>query len=743
MSDTHANNHDVPPFIFRKESKWYWVFFVIVAGLSVTGITNYINNENQSQLHSLLQINAQILATILTVTLGITLLGLQFRAQLYTTAGLVKHINDKVVFGFIIIIVSNIMFNLIISTTQTNPPQWIVNFAILGTFFSLLYHIAYIYHIIYKLQPSQFLNDNYEKMKDELKKITNRTYEMNIDDVADDDIEDNKIQTEPFRIWEDVMNKTNNTISMNDLSNGIDMMFNILNDKIKEINKKQKSKIDKRRHSTNIVNTEEKFYNDLQAETKEIIFKSINTTMDFYIKINNVNSINVFIKKLEKEKKYLAESITHYHAPKYDGPYIKGYFESRWGYDLWGNLFKIIDATIINNDEENFIDSIGIIRDIEAEFYNKNNEEHLDCVLETTQASEFITRRIEFCMEHNRYRLMRHSSVMIIHLLESVTNTNLIKTTLNSELVKLNTEYSDKIIKYKKHEIRAKIWRKNFLNLLEMLLYDAAGNDDVETFEYNLIGFKNTLSMILEKHTDELTILKEFLAKSSDKINILYELLDKNSKQETQQLFQNIKKYIFDEDIEKNIVKSLHEFFKENHEKKKIDETTMDILLKLLKNDPGLIISTILGFTELHNNKIEIFDAMRVVSIGLTDTMNFCIKQNRHRVMNRFIAHIRGGDILMKDHDNFKHINTFRKVIFENLEMILLNAIDNDDRQIFDHGMSTMLKISDEILNNKKEKNKNDDFIIDLITNIQINTKRYCNEQKQYRLMEIIKKYSL
>lgn len=209
---------DDPPSLFRKKSLWGWgplVFltFVIAILLDQSDVPPPFS-FTESEATDLLYVNAEILATMLTVTLGITLLGMQFRAQSYSLVGMMEYMNDKVVYGFTAVFAFGTIFSII---AASEPNNWMVFYAVIGTVFSFCYHAAYIYHLVYKLQVSQMLGDNYTKM-------TKSAKSMNT--IESTDIKHSK----PFEIWEGIMKRIVETGNYVMFKKGLKSIYQIIND---------------------------------------------------------------------------------------------------------------------------------------------------------------------------------------------------------------------------------------------------------------------------------------------------------------------------------------------------------------------------------------------------------------------------------------------------------------------------------------------------------------------------------
>lgn len=179
MTDDKKRYNNKPPRIFRKQSiPYWWMIFGSVYGLLLYNLLTgtYQLPINEKHVIVFLHIHAEILITILTVTLGVTLLGVQFRAQSYTMHALIDYVNDKVIFLFIFTYGIFIMLDILASTLFFSVPisALIIPFALTNTVVSLCYLAGYIYHMVYKIQPLQVLDDVY----DDMSKITNKEIEM-------------------------------------------------------------------------------------------------------------------------------------------------------------------------------------------------------------------------------------------------------------------------------------------------------------------------------------------------------------------------------------------------------------------------------------------------------------------------------------------------------------------------------------------------------------------------------------
>ncbi len=170
----------------------YIVVLGIIYGIMYTSNPFQISETDHDTAIVFLDANAGILVTIFTVTMGVTMLGIQFRAQSYTMLGLVQHIKDKVVYGFIatFLILITVSIAALIFPELIKPTHVAPHIAI-GTFFSLLYLVGYVYYMTYKIQPDPVM----------------RQIISDIDKIKTKDIinDKNADATHALDVWEQVM----------------------------------------------------------------------------------------------------------------------------------------------------------------------------------------------------------------------------------------------------------------------------------------------------------------------------------------------------------------------------------------------------------------------------------------------------------------------------------------------------------------------------------------------------------
>ena len=164
-------------FFIKKRSFFLWFPLIGITGTFVFFGSDY-KFTNESDAIDFLNVNAEILVTILAVTMSFTLLGLQFLAKSYTPRALRTYLKDIVIWGFPVLYVALItlsMFSVTIGVTfpVTTPihPVEFIQYAFLGTFFSLVYLICFIYYVSEKIQPEKIIKDTVKTIQDDYWKV--------------------------------------------------------------------------------------------------------------------------------------------------------------------------------------------------------------------------------------------------------------------------------------------------------------------------------------------------------------------------------------------------------------------------------------------------------------------------------------------------------------------------------------------------------------------------------------------
>ncbi len=166
-----SNRYKESWFITKQFRNWCIVSIpYLIAGAFFFRLHSKITDE--AYAIDFLNVNAEILVTILAVTMSFTLLGLQFLAKSYTPRAIGEYLRDKVIFGFPIIygaLIGLSMYSVTIGVTDPggilHPIEWIP-YAFLGTVFSFAYLIYFIYYVSEKIQPEKMINDTAKNIQE-------------------------------------------------------------------------------------------------------------------------------------------------------------------------------------------------------------------------------------------------------------------------------------------------------------------------------------------------------------------------------------------------------------------------------------------------------------------------------------------------------------------------------------------------------------------------------------------------
>ncbi|MDA8002618.1 MAG: DUF2254 domain-containing protein, partial [Alphaproteobacteria bacterium] len=215
MLGQREGQDDKPPILFRGRYVPHWAVATGIV-LSLMAYFQYMGHDSLIDLtkdgvEAMLHATAGIFATMLAVTLGVTLLGVQFRSQSYTMSGMLEYMKDKVVYGFITVFVAGTILSMVVAGDPGSSPGWTALYALTCMALALCYHAAYIFHLIYKLQLSQMLSDNDKKI---LKYI--------------DDAEKRDRLYTRFEIWEGIMEKAAETRNRSIFERGLKSAFSTM-----------------------------------------------------------------------------------------------------------------------------------------------------------------------------------------------------------------------------------------------------------------------------------------------------------------------------------------------------------------------------------------------------------------------------------------------------------------------------------------------------------------------------------
>lgn len=137
--------------------------FVILVGITLLAAffllpAYYRFNSDPNTASSLLVSYSQILTTIFALTISVTLIGVQYLAQMYTPRSVNDFFRDLFFAGFFVTYVFSITLNLFGASFPSifSPPKLVFS-SLLLLLFCLAYLVAFPFHVISKLQPTQVL----------------------------------------------------------------------------------------------------------------------------------------------------------------------------------------------------------------------------------------------------------------------------------------------------------------------------------------------------------------------------------------------------------------------------------------------------------------------------------------------------------------------------------------------------------------------------------------------------------
>ncbi len=217
------------PFFITKKSIPLWIGSVTSTIILVFSFGVYFKIDDKSHAIDFLNLNAELLVTVLAVTMSFTLLGLQFLAESYTPRALGTYLKDKVIYGFPVLYVSLITLSLFSVTFPSilNPIEF-MQYAIIGTVFSLVYLIAFVYYVITKIQPEKVMADTANNIQSkDWKVIVKNEGVLNI----------SLSKFRPFIIFEQTLLKAVNNNDLFSFVYGTEYLFKLLNTWLAEIQK--------------------------------------------------------------------------------------------------------------------------------------------------------------------------------------------------------------------------------------------------------------------------------------------------------------------------------------------------------------------------------------------------------------------------------------------------------------------------------------------------------------------------
>ena len=217
------------PFFITKKSIPVWISSVFVATTLIFFFGTYFEITDQTHAVNFLSVNAELLVTILAVTMSFTLLGLQFLAESYTPRSVGTYLKDKVIYGFPILYIFLISLNLIsVTFPSILDPIKFMQFAVVGTIFSLAYLVGLIYYIVGKIQPEKVLKDTSKNISDDMREEIIRNQGRMVIDSA---------SSRPFIILEQALIKAVNTNDIFTYVQGLKILFDKLEQYLEDIQK--------------------------------------------------------------------------------------------------------------------------------------------------------------------------------------------------------------------------------------------------------------------------------------------------------------------------------------------------------------------------------------------------------------------------------------------------------------------------------------------------------------------------
>ena len=348
LNGKKSNVYKYPWFITKQFRNLCIISFIIL----IIGIPFVIQDHKITDAYAVdfLNINAEILVTVLAVTMTFTLLGLQFLAKSYTPRALVAYLKDWVIFGFQLFYVSLITLSMISVTfprmllPEILQPVEFIQYAFLGTIYSLIYLICFIYYTIKKIQPEEIISDTWKNIQSENSDlIVNNKGKLDSTD----------LEFRPFIILEQTLLKSIKNNDIVSFNLGMEKMEELLMKWLKDIHKEDKDKIEKNENRIDGVTKEiEKFKDEIKKKNKlnEIneIKKEIEKFKDEIKKKNKLNEIKKEIEKNENRINRIENEIEY----EYKYGYKYGYkYEYKYEYEIEKEIERIEDEIKKKNKE--------------------------------------------------------------------------------------------------------------------------------------------------------------------------------------------------------------------------------------------------------------------------------------------------------------------------------------------------------------------------------------------------------
>lgn len=733
------DNHDKPPYMFRRKFLCVWIPLSVAVYVSLFLIQQSPSSHIltiKTNPTDFLYINAGILATMMIVTLGVTLLGLQFRMQSYTMTGSIDYVNDKVVYGFIVMFIGNIMFSVItaIQPSFFPSPQSLTPFVITGTFFSLCYHAAYTYHVIYKLQPSQILNDTNQKMINAISSITKDVGKLRKNTKKISSRSSRlayNIKNESFEIWKDVTKKAISTGDTDTFTDNLNIILGLvkkektlnddinlaefLSDYISDIMEyclecNQQGSI--RAFLMTINNDGIMEITDNDSQNRKYLRIVVLTILE-QIMLNSINNnvLNVFTYNMNILIKIHKDLKTH------DGKELKSI--TSFMIDCFCNVVE----SCITQNRYNF--QIEFIRKIVDANILVTNTDNPDLQKLKMNALVLIGKMMRSAAENGRYDIFRYAMDVLIDVLNSALSTgsyhekkeikdyvailisDVMKVCMDKNHHRLERtflmyagEQNLLLIKCDDSKI-IREWRKTVLDTMGQVMYKAIINNDENFFVSGMAMMIKIISRSSEKSHDEISYIMVIL---SAQLLDLMRLCGEQNRYGMERVFirhvKNMGLLIPDQN-------NLHIL----KWRMLILDILEQIMLNAVNDDIEYVfkegMESMLQVIYQSMNKCTDNEKEAIVeksSSHIVKIMKSCVNQNRHQQEKMFMKVV--SDILLTNFQDPKITYKWKYDMSEILEYALRKAIDGEEEEIIVTCILTILKILQDDLEGWSDNDK-------------------------------------
>lgn len=504
------------PFFITNKSVPVWIFSIFVAITLIFFFGTYFEITDQAHAVNFLSTNAELLVIILAVTMSFTLLGLQFLAESYTPRALGMYLKDRVIYGFPILYIFLISLNLIsITFPSILDPIKFMQFAVIGTIFSLVYLVGLIYYIVGKIQPEKVLEDTSKNISDDIwKEIIKNQGRTDIGSVS----------FKPFIILEQTMIKAINKNDIFSYVQGLKILFGKLEQYLEHIQNEfltHKDPTKRRRDSYYVYTFFFRLFSQLFAEClthnrEHFIMQYQLHLFDLLTKLyeyKHRHALNDFWEHIEYlgNKIFNLEMIT---ACDYYIRHIENIMKIEFeAIKKNGSLFPNQDAlrSRSRTDDEPFnkffirdfhrkqINTLTVFAEISARKKINKLVVQINWILED-MLSESLQLRYKSIRKMNVYILLKSmtkiNKVSVDHGLGSTSTVEYIEQSLET----LDIQYVDEVKELTKH-------------MCEMGLYSIEHGDFIQITEFGI-----ACRSVVDKHPESVIVILEYLGKAYDVI---------------------------------------------------------------------------------------------------------------------------------------------------------------------------------------------------------------------------------